>query len=226
MKKVETSAKTVEEAIKLGLNQLNVSRDEVEIEVLSEGRHGLLGLRGEDARVCLHLIENEYDDDIAPGNQMDAGDLAQNILETLLDKMDIEAYVDILPEKMVTDEESQPSTVLNIVGEDLGILIGRKGQTLISLQQVVRLMLSHQLGRFEPVVVDVNGYRQRRLSSLQALAWRTAEQVKLRRMPFSLDPMPAYERRIIHLALADDDEVTTQSVGFGESRKVVVVLKE
>jgi len=186
----------------------------------------LLGLRGEDARVCLHLLENEYDDDIAPGNQMDAGDLAQSILETLLDKMDIEAYVDILPEKMVTDEESQPSTVLNIVGEDLGILIGRKGQTLISLQQIIRLMLSHQLGRFEPVVVDVNGYRQRRLSSLQSLAWRTAEQVKLRHMPFSLEPMPAYERRIIHLALAGDDEVTTQSVGFGESRKVVVVLKE
>ncbi|AII59661.1 MAG: RNA-binding cell elongation regulator Jag/EloR [Dehalococcoides mccartyi] len=226
MKKVETSAKTVEEAIKLGLNQLNASRDEVEVEVLSEGRHGLLGLRGEDARVCLHLLENEYDDDIAPGNQMDAGDLAQSILETLLDKMDIEAYVDILPEKMVTDEESQPSTVLNIVGEDLGILIGRKGQTLISLQQIIRLMLSHQLGRFEPVVVDVNGYRQRRLSSLQSLAWRTAEQVKLRHMPFSLEPMPAYERRIIHLALAGDDEVTTQSVGFGESRKVVVVLKE
>jgi Predicted RNA-binding protein len=216
----------VEEAIKLGLNQLNASRDEVEVEVLSEGRHGLLGLRGEDARVCLHLLENEYDDDIAPGNQMDAGDLAQSILETLLDKMDIEAYVDILPEKMVTDEESQPSTVLNIVGEDLGILIGRKGQTLISLQQIIRLMLSHQLGRFEPVVVDVNGYRQRRLSSLQSLAWRTAEQVKLRHMPFSLEPMPAYERRIIHLALAGDDEVTTQSVGFGESRKVVVVLKE
>lgn len=216
----------MEEAIKLGLNQLNASRDEVEVEVLSEGRHGLLGLRGEDARVCLHLLENEYDDDIAPGNQLDAGDLAQSILETLLDKMDIEAYVDILPEKMVTDEESQPSTVLNIVGEDLGILIGRKGQTLISLQQIIRLMLSHQLGRFEPVVVDVNGYRQRRLSSLQSLAWRTAEQVKLRHMPFSLEPMPAYERRIIHLALAGDDEVTTQSVGFGESRKVVVVLKE
>lgn len=111
----------------------------------------------------------------------------------------------------------------DVTGEDLGILIGRRGQTLATLQYILRLMVSHQLKVWTPIVVDVEGYKQRRSEALQALAARLAEQVRSRGTPFTLEPMPAYERRIIHLALADHPDVTTQSIGEGDLRKVVIL---
>ncbi len=126
----------------------------------------------------------------------------------------------------VTQGEETAGLVFDIRGDNLGILIGRRGQTLACLQYLLRLIVADKTKTFVPVVVDVNGYRQRRYQALQALAQRMAEQVKEKRMPFSLEPMTAFERRIIHLALAGHPEVTTQSVGVGESRKVVIVLKE
>ena len=114
------------------------------------------------------------------------------------------------------------SVGLNIEGEDLGILIGRRGQTLASLQYIVRIMVSCKTSQWLPIVIDVDGYKERRYQALQALAGRMAEQVKARRTSFSMEPMPAYERRIVHLTLAENPHVTTQSVGLGEARKVVI----
>ena len=144
-------------------------------------------------------------------------DVAREVLETLLEGMGIEASL--------AQTDNDPVT-FNIKGEDLGILIGRRGQTLASLQYLVRIIVSYKIQEWLPIVIDVDGYKERRYQALQDLAARMAEQVKTRKMPFSMEPMPAYERRIIHLTLADNPYVATQSVGVGDTRKVVIVLKD
>jgi len=155
----------------------------------------------------------------------DVSKQAKGILEDLLAFMDIDASV-IVKVGPRTDEQDTAPITLDIEGGDLGILIGRRGQTLASLQYIVRLILAHQTKAWLPVTIDVEGYKQRRYESLQNLAWRLAEQVQTRREPFTLEPMPAYERRIIHLSLAEHPQVSTYSIGIGESRKVVIEPKE
>jgi spoIIIJ-associated protein len=148
-------------------------------------------------------------------------EVAKDILETLVTMMGVEASVE--PEvKPAVGEETPPSINLDIKGDDLGILIGRRGQTLACLQYIVRLIVGHQTEVWVPIIIDVEGYKQRRYEALRALAWRLAEQVKARGVPFTLEPMLAYERRIIHLALADHSDVTTESIGEGEARRVVI----
>jgi len=149
---------------------------------------------------------------------------SKGILEDLLAVMGIDASV-IVKVGPVTEEQATGPITLDIEGDDLGILIGRRGQTLASLQYVVRLILAHQTKAWLPITIDVEGYKQRRYESLQNLAWRLAEQVQTRREPFTLEPMPAYERRIIHLSLAEHPQVSTHSIGIGESRKVVIEPK-
>jgi len=122
------------------------------------------------------------------------------------------------------EEEVQP-LVFNVAGDDLGILIGRRGQTIDALQYLVRLISSRQSRSKIPIIVDVENYKQHRYESLRVLALNVAAQVKARRTSFRLEPMPAFERRIIHLTLANDPDVTTESIGEGEARKVVVEPK-
>ena len=152
---------------------------------------------------------------------------ARGILIKLMELMEIEADVNVSHEFTTTDDEGNATSVgLNIEGEDLGILIGRRGQTMASLQHIVRLILSHQEEVKLPVVIDVEGYKERRCEGLRALANRLAEQVTTRKTPFTMEPMSAFERRIIHLALVDNPDVFTESTGFGESRKVVIAPKK
>jgi len=136
------------------------------------------------------------------------------------------ASVTLQTKPPVEGDEGVPGVItLDVKGEDLGILIGRRGETLASLQHIVRLIVAHQAKAWVPIVIDVEGYKERRYGALRALALRVAEQVKAKRRPFALEPMPAYERRIIHLTLADNPDVTTESVGEGEARKVVIMPK-
>ena len=152
---------------------------------------------------------------------------ARGILIKLMELMEIEADVNVSHEFTTTDDEGNATSVgLNIEGEDLGILIGRRGQTMASLQHIVRLILSHQEEVKLPVVIDVEGYKERRCEGLRALANRLAEQVTTRKTPFTMEPMSAFERRIIHLALVDNPDVFTESTGIGESRKVVIAPKK
>jgi len=123
------------------------------------------------------------------------------------------------------DDEATP-IAFDIRGEDLGILIGRGGQTLSCLQYIVRLIIAHQTKSWLPIIIDVEGYKQRRYETLQALARRIAEQVTAKGVPFTLKPMTAYERRIIHLTLADHPDVATQSTDEGEARRVVILPRE
>jgi len=221
MKELEISARTVEEATRQALEQLGVKRSQVEIDVLSEGKSGLLGIGAEEARIRVTLLEN------AGSQTVQTIARAQETLENILSYLELKASVIPQKENVMADsaEASGAPLVLDINGDDLGILIGRRGQTLACLQYIVRLIVTHQLGTAVPLVLDVNGYKRRRYESLRTLAQHVAEQVEVSRKSFALEPMPAYERRIIHLALAEHPHVTTESVGFGEARKVVVLPK-
>ena len=160
-------------------------------------------------------------------NKDDIAEATKSVLEMLLSLMGVSASVAPSTTLLVEGEEGTiDSVTLEIKGEDLGILIGRRGQTLSCLQYIVRLIVGHQMESWLPITIDVEGYKRRRYDALQALAWRIAEQVKVKRLPFALEPMLAYERRVIHLALADHPDVTTQSSGEGEERKVVILPKE
>lgn len=215
MKSLEVSGRTVEEAIQKALETLDLSREEVEVTVVKEGKHGILGLGAEEAVVRVEPLASTAEN---------MGDMAREVLETLLSRMEVVASVACESRPPLGGGEGVIS--LDVSGDDLGILIGRRGQTLSALQYVVRLILAHQTQARVPVVIDVEGYKQRRYEALQALAHRMAEQVKSRGRPFTLEPMLAYERRIIHLTLADDPNVTTESVGEGETRKVVIMPRK
>jgi spoIIIJ-associated protein len=161
-----------------------------------------------------------------PGNSNDIYETARQVLEELLALMDLKGTVLPSDEFTVNDESGELSSVgLNIEGEDLGILIGRRGQTMVSLQYIVRIIMSRKMEVNVPIILDVEGYKQRRCEGLRLLANRLAEQVKTRKTPFTMEPMPAFERRIIHLALADHPDVITESTGIGDARKVVITPK-
>ncbi len=193
----------------------------MEVTVVKEGRHGILGLGAEEARVRVRSMVR------VPGEESDIAEAAKEVLETLLARMGVVASVASQTKPPVEGGEGASSVIsLDVTDDDLGILIGRRGQTLSSLQYIVRLIVAHQAKAWVPIVIDVEGYKQRRYGALQALALRMAEQVKVKGRSFALEPMPAYERRIIHLTLADDPDVTTESTGEGEARKVVIIPKE
>jgi len=221
MKNLEISGKTVEETIQHALEQLGVSREEVKVTVISEGRHGVLGLGAEEARIRVEPLVPQ------PKKKNNVAEVARGALETLLTKMGVAASVVPQARPFVEGEGEAPTPVaFNIEGDELGILIGRRGQTLSCLQYIVRLIVACQVKDWAPIVIDVEDYKQRRYQTLQALAWRMAEQVKAKEAPFTLEPMPAYERRIVHLALAEHPHVTTQSIGEGEGRKVTILPKK
>ncbi len=250
---VEISAKTVEEAIARGLADLSLTREQAEITVLNPGRSGVLGFGAEDALVRIaarpeigEMGMKEIEAEVAePGGDegdfeesalvapsfasgtptSDAAKLAVDVLQGLLDRMSIRARVTVRVGDDLIEEGEEPPLTLDIVGDDLGILIGRQGETLRDLQYMTRLMLSRHLERWEPVVVDVESYRVRRRRSLHLLAVRMAERVVVSRQRVVLEAMPAHERRIIHMALRDHPTVTTKSIGEGEHRKVTIIPK-
>ena len=215
MKSIEISAKSEEEAVDLALAELGLSRSEVEVVVVKKGRGGLFGLGSEEVRVRVTPLGLFSSEDV------DVGGMAKEILENLLSLAEISASVN-LGAKGSGDEAV---ISLDIEGEDLGILIGRRGETLSSLQYLVNLIVSRRLKSRVGVVVDVEGYRQRRYESLRLLARRLADQVRSTGRSVTLEPMTAGERRIIHLELRDDPYVTTQSIGEGEARKVAILSK-
>jgi spoIIIJ-associated protein len=212
---LEISAKTVEEAVANALEELGVSRDEVEVEILSEGKSGFLGFGGGEARVRVSLIQPAKTRDVAHTT-------AKEVLSKLLSLMKVSASI----EEVEPQPKEQVPVKLNILGEDLGVLIGRRGNTLYSLQYIVYLIVSQRLKAHVPVSIDVEGYKERRLDSLKNLAQRMAEHVLATGQPATMEPMPANERRIIHLALREHPGVTTQSIGFGEDRKVTIMKKQ
>jgi spoIIIJ-associated protein len=223
MKSIEISARTVAEAIQLALAQLAKDRDEVAIEVLEAGSEE------EEALVRVTVVDDDEPAQASqeqPAGTTDVEKIARGILEDLLERMDIHAYVTAV-RSSVPDQRGEPeeTLTLHVEGADedaMGLLIGRRGETLRSLQFMVNLLVSRKVQKWPQVVVDVGNYRQRRQESLEGLARRMAERVRQSGRPLTLEPMGAYERRIVHLALRSDPTVYTESSGEGDNRKVVI----
>ena len=292
MESVETEGRTVNEATEKALEQLGLTRAQVDIEVLTEGRPRLLGFGGEPARVRVTAKpapvappppparvatpaaedededydeeeDEEYDEDededeegeddeeyededeyeeeeevpvelqraapkrssaLPPPVAAEPEDVAAAtaVLEELIALMGLEAGVTPREPETAGDGVGMIQAVLDVEGEDLGLLIGRRGQTLASLQYLLNLIVAKKINKRVAFGVDVDGYRRRREEALVSLARRTASRVRGTGRSVTLEPMPPNERRIIHLALADDPNVITVSIGEGEARKVAV----
>lgn len=184
----------------------------MEVVVVKKGKARFLGLGSEETTVRVTRRHSE-------ATMQEAVTLAKDVLEKLLSLMKVSAAVH---EKETSSPEGETRIALDITGDDLGILIGRRGQTLFSLQHLIYLIVSHHMQDRVPIIIDVEGYRERRQEALTQLAIRIAESVEASGQSVDLEPMPPNERRIIHIALQDHSVVTTESVGEGDSRKVTI----
>jgi spoIIIJ-associated protein len=250
---IEIIAPTINEAIEKGLAELEVNRSDVDIEILDEGSRGLFGLGGHQARVRLVVKQNvqdthepsistsesEFSDEevtqeeseikpvrIPPANAKEQIPLhvAQETVCELLAKMNIQAEVNASYGE-VDDIRGTRAILVDITGNDLGVLIGKRSETLNALQYIARLIVSKELGDNVTLVIDVEGYRTRRERQLRQLAHRMAEQAIKTGRKQTLEPMPPNERRIIHMELREDPQVTTESFGEEPHRKVTIIPK-
>lgn len=220
MQSLEVSARTVDEAIERGLQQLGLTREQVETAVLNKGKSGFLGIGAEEAVVRLTPLAS-------PSQESNLPAAAKEALEEILKRMKLKAHVELRSDVQQDEAQSDiPPIALEVDGEDLGMLIGRRGETLAALQYIMRLIIAHQQKARVPLTVDVEGYKQRRYGALRELALRLAQKAVSTRQSMTLEPMPADERRIVHLAVSVNPDVVTQSVGEGELRKVVIMPRK
>jgi len=219
---------SVEEAIAAGLTALGLPREQVDIEVLDEGSPGFLGLGARPARVRItpHVAhEPEAVTPAAPLEEPEPEETARSVVVGLLQQMGIGAEVRIRYAEPASEDE-QPPLVLDVRGEEAEVLVGRRGETLAAFQHIVRLLVSRRLTTRLNLVVDVNGYKRQRERTLRRLAQRMAEKAVRTGRTVRLEPMPAYERRIVHLALRDHPDVRTESIGEGRRRRVTIIPRE
>lgn len=250
---IEIIAPTINEAIEKGLADLELGREDVDIEILDEGSRGLFGLGAHQARVRLVVkghsaipaedinrsMESELvypsqpeEEAIAkpvripPANAKEQIPLhvAQETVSELLGKMRIQAEV-MASYGEVDEEHGTRPILVDISGKDLSILIGKRSETLNALQYISRLIVTKELGEYVTLVIDVEGYRDRRERQLRQLAHRMAEQAIKTGKKQVLEPMPPNERRIIHMELRDDAQVSTESFGEEPHRKVTIIPK-
>ena len=218
---IEKNAKNKQDAIELALKELNASREDVEIEVLDEGSKGFLGIGARDARVRVTLIKSEE-----PVNETyvqekeslgDPADDAKKFLSDIFNAMDLDVAIDAKMEEQ--------SVSIDLSGENMGIVIGKRGDTLDSLQYLTSLVVNQRSDDYIKVSIDTENYREKRAEALLALSTRLADKVTKTGKKFTLEPMNPYERRIIHSNLQDSETVTTYSVGSEPYRKVVIAPK-
>ena len=206
MEFIEISAKTVADAVTLACQQLAIISEKLEYEVVDEGKAGILGFGAKPAiikaRVKATLVDN-----------------VKIFLNEVFAAMNIEVVVN------VEYDEKERNMNIDLAGEDMGMLIGKRGQTLDSLQYLVSLVVNKETEEYVRVKVDTENYRERRKATLENLAKNMAHKVKRIRRSVSLEPMNPYERRIIHAALQDDKYVTTHSEGDEPYRRVVITPK-
>ena len=213
------SARTVEEAIELALKELDADRDGVEVEILSRGKAGFLGIGAELARVRVTPLGGRQPGTIAAAEEQTAASLANEALGRILEA----AGVDVTRTLRSSHDAEAGGPVIDLAGEDSGLLIGRRGQTLQALQFLVTLIVRKQLGEDVRVILDVENYRQRRETSLRDMAAKVASRVAQTNRSITLEPMSPADRRIIHTSLANHPGVRTESAGEGENRKVSIL---
>lgn len=204
---IQISAKTVEDAITKALIELGIPSDKLEYEVIEKGSTGLLGLIGNKPAVI--RARKKYD-------MMDEG---REFLENIFQTMGMQVQIDM------DYDQGENLVNINLSGKDMGVLIGKRGQTLDSLQYLVSLVMNKKTEEYVRVKLDTEDYRNRRKETLENLAKNISYKVKRTKRSVSLEPMNPYERRIIHSALQDDPYVFTKSEGEEPFRHVVVMLK-
>ena len=203
---IEVSAKTVNDAIIEACQKLEVASDKLGYEVIEEGASGFLGIGAKPAIIKAWIKCSIKDD-------------AKNFLNDVFAAMKMTVVVE------VQYNEEEKNMDIELSGDDMGVLIGKRGQTLDSLQYLVSLVVNKNTDEYIRVKVDTENYRERRKETLENLAKNIAYKVKRNKRPVSLEPMNPYERRIIHSALQNDKYVTTHSEGDEPFRRVVVTLK-
>lgn len=206
MKETVKKGKTVDDAVEAALAELGVGKDDVEITVLTEGNKGLFGLGSKEAEVKVTVIEKSSEE------------IARDFLNTVLEDIGLEASVNIS-----TDEERMN---IEISGESMGVIIGRRGETLSALQYLTSLVVNRKTEGYTKISIDTENYKKKREESLIKLANKTAEKVIKYRRNITLDPMNPYERRIVHSSLQGNDKISTFSTGDEPMRRVVVALKK
>ena len=209
MEFVKISAKTVDDAITEACQKFEVTSDKIEYEVLEEGSSGFLGFNAKPAIINARVKEEE----------VKADEKAKSFLSDVFKSMNLAVVID------AKYNEVDNTLDIDLSGDDMGILIGKRGQTLDSLQYLVSLVVNKGEGDYIRVKVDTENYRQRRKDTLENLAKNISFKVKRTKRSVSLEPMNPYERRIIHSALQNDRYVTTHSEGEEPFRRVVVTLK-
>lgn len=262
---VTVSAKTVDEAIAEAERELGVSREQLDITVITEGSKGFLGMRAENARILAMVIggpklsatapaapaappapapkasapayvagdededeledfEEEESEGAAPAEpgaraqqRQETARMAQEVLETLLRHMEIHGRVSV--------RSTADPIILDVESESGGLLIGRRGETLSALQYMVNVLIGKRTRGWTKVVIDVEHWRARREDTLRSLALRQADRVRQQRRSIALDPMPANERRIIHMTLQGQRDIETHSEGEEPNRRLVISLK-
>ncbi len=287
---LEYIAANADEAINKGLNELNVTREEVDIEILEQGSRGIFGIGARQARVRITVKADSLrasirKDEVTPQTEEpepipeekpakalkqeakpaaqkkepkpvpapkakpetvedteeketfgteDDGDevvnektmrIASNVVRDLMEKMRVKANIESKIGESSDDADSRV-IMIDIQGDDLSFLIGRHSEVLHSLQYITSLIVGREVGHWVPLVIDVQGYRERRERQLRQMAARMADQVIKTGRRISLEPMSATERRIIHLALRDNNQIMTESIGEEPNRKVVIYPKE
>lgn len=216
MDKIEKRAATVEEALDAALEELGVSEQEADVEILQEPKGGLLGLGSKEAvvRVSLRKVAQELTED-----ELDEqADIAADFLQDLLDKMDLDA--DVEPHFV---DGTMYVEIWGAEGDDeMGILIGRHGSVLDGLQELVKVIVGHRTGTRCRLVVDVEDYQKRRRSRLVAKAKDAAKRAQRSGKPERLEPMNAFERKIVHDAISSIRGVESESEGEEPDRRVIV----
>ena len=208
MDMIEVSAKTVSDAITEACQKLGVTSDKLDYEVVEEGSSGFLGIGAKAAVIKASVIKSSVEE------------VARVFLNDVFQAMNMEVVI------AIKYNEEEKSMDIELSGNEMGVLIGKRGQTLDSLQYLVSLVVNKESEEYIHVKVDTENYRQRRKETLENLAKNIAYKVKRTKRSVSLEPMNPYERRIIHSALQNDKYVTTHSEGEEPFRRVVVTLKK
>jgi spoIIIJ-associated protein len=236
----EIEGKTIDEAIEKACSEFGVPREKLNIEIISDGASGFLGLGSKKAKIRASLMSIDMTIETPPEQSLKAvqkkppvssdftqpavteesatlppATRAKKILEGILSRMSLDCPVTIA--------ETPDAIILNIKGDGSGLLIGKRGQNLDAIQYIVNKAVSKYTDNRKMIVVDTEGYRKRREESLIALAANLAEKVKQSKKSLTVGHMNAHDRRIIHLALQNDESLTTKSRGEGEFRKIVII---
>lgn len=239
MDSIEIEGKTIDEAIEKACNEFNVPREKLNIEIISDGATGFLGLGSKKAKIRASIMSIDMAIDtptepsqkgaqkkssvisssMEPEEPKDSAETpgmrAKTILEGILLRMNLDC--------LITVEETADTILLNIKGDGSGLLIGKRGQNLDAIQYIVNKAVSKYTNNRKMIVVDTESYRGKREESLIALAEKLAEKVKKSKKALTVGHMNAHDRRVIHLALQNDESLTTKSRGEGEFRKIVII---